>query len=121
MTFIDISPPIDSSIHVWPGDTPFAHSINLDMNAGANFTLSEIRTTVHVGAHADAPAHYVRDGLDIASRRLEYYIGRCVVIRVTVHRGERGIREPLDGKGRPAPRPPLRPRTISQPPKGKND
>ena len=82
MTLIDISPPIDSSIAVWPGDTPFTHTRNLDMAAGSNLTLSEIRTTVHVGAHADAPSHYIADGEDIASRKLDPYIGRCVVIDV---------------------------------------
>ena len=121
MTFIDISPPIDSSIHVWPGDTPFAHSINLDIKAGANITLSEIHTTVHVGAHADAPAHYVRDGMDIASRRLEFYIGRCVVLRVPVRRGERVIVEHLDGKVLSAPRVLLRTGTFPNPRKWNND
>ena len=121
MTFIDISPPIDSSIHVWPGDTPFMHSVNLDMNAGANITLSEIHTTVHVGAHADAPAHYVRDGMDIASRRLEFYIGRCVVLRVPVRRGERVIVEHLDGKVLSAPRVLLRTGTFPDPRKWNND
>ena len=121
MTFIDISPPIDSSIHVWPGDTPFAHSINLDMKAGANITLSEIHTTVHVGAHADAPAHYVRDGMDIASRRLEFYIGRCVVLRVPVRRGERVIVEHLEGKVLSAPRVLLRTGTFPNPRKWNND
>ena len=121
MTFIDISPPIDSSIQVWPGDTAFAHSINLDMKAGANITLSEIHTTVHVGAHADAPAHYVRDGMDIASRRLEFYIGRCVVLRVPVRRGERVIVEHLDGKVLSAPRVLLRTGTFPNPRKWNND
>ena len=121
MTLIDISPPIDSSIHVWPGDTPFMHSVNLDMNAGANITLSEIHTTVHVGAHADAPAHYVRDGMDIASRRLEFYIGRCVVLRVPVRRGERVIVEHLDGKVLSAPRVLLRTGTFPDPRKWNND
>jgi len=121
MTFIDISPPIDSSIRVWPGDTPFMHSINLDMKAGANITLSEIHTTVHVGAHADAPSHYVRDGMDIASRRLEYYIGRCVVLRVPVRRGERVIVEHLEGKVLSAPRVLLRTGTFPDPRKWNND
>jgi arylformamidase len=86
---IDISPLIDQHINVWPGDTPFAQTINLDMNAGANLTLSDMRTTVHVGAHADAPSHYVADGADIAERPLELYVGRCAVMGVDVKRGER--------------------------------
>jgi arylformamidase len=59
------------------------------MNAGANLTLSDIRTSLHVGAHADAPSHYLTDGADIAMRRLDLYLGRCIVVHVDVARGER--------------------------------
>ncbi|MGH9423477.1 MAG: cyclase family protein, partial [Thermoanaerobaculia bacterium] len=89
MTLIDISPLIDATINVWPGDTPFVRRINLDMNKGANLTLSDIRTSLHVGAHADAPSHYIANGPDIACRRLDLYLGRCVVVHVDVRRGKR--------------------------------
>jgi arylformamidase len=89
MSLIDISPLIDATINVWPGDTPFVQTINADMNTGANLTLSDIRTSLHVGAHADAPRHYVANGTDIASRRLDLYLGLCVVVYVDVARGER--------------------------------
>ena len=82
MRLIDISPVIDESIAVWPGDVPFQRTVSLDMSAGANLTLSDMRTTVHVGAHADAPSHYHASGEDIASRSLDYYIGACTVIHV---------------------------------------
>ena len=104
MTLIDISPPIDASIQVWPGDTPFAHTIHVDIAAGANITLSDIRTSVHVGAHADAPSHYSAKGCDIASRRLDLYVGRCVVLHVEVERGERIYPAHLAGKIVSAPR-----------------
>ena len=89
MTLIDISPLIDTAINVWPGDTPFVRTINADMKAGANMTLSDIRVSLHVGAHADAPSHYIADGPDIASRRLDLYLGQCVVVHLDVARGER--------------------------------
>ena len=101
---IDISPIVDSSINVWPGDTPFVQTINVDMNAGGNLTLSDIRTSVHVGAHADAPSHYTANGADIASRRLDFYLGRCVVIHVEVPRSQRITSEHLNGKVLSAPR-----------------
>jgi arylformamidase len=118
---IDISPVVDDSIHVWPGDTPFVHTVNTDMHAGANLTLSEIRTTVHVGAHADAPRHYVTDGVDIATRRLEYYIGRCVVLHIRVRRGERITPDHLNGKVVSAPRVLLRTGTFPDPRNWNND
>lgn len=86
---IDISPVIDASIRVWPGDTPFARTINLDMAQGSNYTLSDIRTSVHVGAHADAPSHYTTAGEDISTRRLDYYLGACNVFHIPDVRGRR--------------------------------
>ena len=118
---IDISPMVDDSIRVWPGDTPFVQTVNSDMHSGANLMLSDIRTTVHVGAHADAPSHYVRDGVDIASRKLDYYIGRCVVLHIRVRRGERITPEHLNGKVVSAPRVLLRTGTFPDPRNWNND
>ncbi|HLJ73144.1 MAG TPA: cyclase family protein [Thermoanaerobaculia bacterium] len=109
---IDISPVVDGSIGVWPGDTPFVHTVSLDMKSGANLSLSDIRTTVHVGAHADAPSHYAPNGCDIASRRLDYYIGRCVVLHIRVKRGDRITPDHLNGKVVSAPRVLLRTGTF---------
>jgi len=98
MTMIDISPLIDPSIAVWPGDTPYVRNVSLDMHDGANLTLSDIRTTVHVGAHADAPSHYSATGEDIASRNLHYYVGPCSVMHVPNARGRRIVPDDLAGK-----------------------
>ena len=118
---IDISPLVDESINVWPGDTPFVQTVNADMHTGANLTLSDIRTSVHVGAHADAPSHYVTDGIDIASRRLDYYIGRCVVLHIRVRRGESITPDHLNGKVVSAPRVLLRTGTFPDPRRWNND
>ena len=112
---IDISPLIDATLTVWPGDTPFVHTVNLDMNAGANLTLSDIRTTVHVGAHADAPSHYVAGGADIAARPLDFYLGRCAVVQVAVERGQRVTPEHIAGKTIGAPRVLFRTGTFPDP------
>ncbi|HEX3581705.1 MAG TPA: arylformamidase [Thermoanaerobaculia bacterium] len=98
MALIDISPPIDATIAVWPGDTPFAQTFKAQMSAGENLTLSDVRTTLHVGAHTDAASHYVPDGEDIASRSLDYYVGRCDVVHVNVARGERILPRHIEGK-----------------------
>lgn len=89
MPLIDISPLISSSIAVWPGDTPFRRVVNCSQADGANLELSEITTTVHVGAHTDAPSHYTHPGEDISQRGLERYYGPCQVITVEVARGDR--------------------------------
>ena len=89
MTLFDISPVVNARLRVWPGDTPPSREVLLDMKAGANITLSTLRATVHLGAHADAPSHYGADAPSIEVRRLDYYLGPCQVIRVVVPRATR--------------------------------
>jgi arylformamidase len=87
MEIIDISPRLDPSLAVWPGDSPLTREVLLDLARGDSVTLSTLRATVHLGAHADAPSHYGRDEADIASRSLQYYVGACEVMKVEVARG----------------------------------
>jgi arylformamidase len=112
MALIDISPPVDGLIGVWPGDTPYVQRFNSEIKDGANITLSEISTTVHVGAHTDAPSHYIEGGGDIASRRLDFYIGRCNVLHVAIERGRRIMPADLAGRHISAPRVLLRTGTF---------
>jgi arylformamidase len=85
----DITPRVTERLGVWPGDTAMSREVLCDMKKGANITLSTIRTTVHLGAHADGPNHYSRDGAGIGERKLEYYLGPCVLLETPVQRGER--------------------------------
>ena len=78
----DISPVITPEIAVFPGDTEFRNQVLLDMKKGDNLTLSSMTTTVHLGAHADAPSHYSRLGPSIAERDLSLYLGPAQVIEV---------------------------------------
>ncbi len=118
---IDISPLVDAAIVVWPGDTPYKLTRNLDIAEGANMTLSEIRTSVHVGAHADAPNHYLVGAEDIAGRKLDYYVGRCVVVHVEGVGGRRIVPDDIKGKSISAPRVLFRTRTFPDPQKWNND
>jgi arylformamidase len=83
----DISPPITPDLKVWPGDTPPGREVLLDMRKGDNVTLSTLRATAHLGAHADAPSHYDAEGESIGARSLHPYLGPCRVIGVDVGRG----------------------------------
>lgn len=86
---IDISPPITERIGVWPGDSPYRQEYLLRLDQGANLDLSTVHTTVHLGAHADAPSHYGRGAAGIGERSLQPYYGPCQVLRVSVARGQR--------------------------------
>ena len=85
----DITPVVTTALAVWPGDTPPSREVLADMARGDNLTLSTLRATVHLGAHADAPSHYGRDAASIDSRALDLYLGRCRVVRVHVAKGTR--------------------------------
>jgi arylformamidase len=89
MTLFDLSPRISPRIGVFPGDTPFRQRYLCRLDAGANLDLSTIESTVHLGAHADAPAHYQAGAPGIAARSLDFYLGPCEVLRVDVPRGGR--------------------------------
>lgn len=80
---IDITPTLSPRTAVWPGDVPLSRTVALAIDDGANIDLSSITTTVHVGAHTDAPSHYAKGGADIASRPLDLYLGPCQVVRVS--------------------------------------
>jgi arylformamidase len=117
---LDLSPVISSRIAVWPGDVPFREDFALRMAEGAHLELSSLTTTVHVGAHADAPSHYLLGGAGIGERPLERYYGPCQVMRVEVGRGERVGVEHLTGPVR-APRLLLRTGTFPDPERWNED
>jgi arylformamidase len=85
----DITPAVTAALAVWPGDTPPAREVLADLKRGDNITLSTLRATVHLGAHADAPSHYGRAAASIESRSLDLYLGRCRVVRIPAARGTR--------------------------------
>ncbi len=77
---IDISPPVGPDTPVWPGDVAYRRSTHWPMTDGSPVEVSHITTTAHLGAHADAPAHFVAGGEPIGSVALEPYLGPCRVI-----------------------------------------
>lgn len=91
---LDISPPVSERLAVWPGDTGFQREVLLDIKSGANLTLSSLRGTVHLGAHADAPSHYHRNGVSIDQVTLTPYLGPCYVL--TVQKPRNGLIDPTD-------------------------
>lgn len=88
-TIIDISPEISSKTAVFPGDTPFEQNFLLKIDSGHNIDLSTIKTTLHIGAHTDAPRHYHADGVSMAEQKLNYYLGPAQVIEVFVGKNQR--------------------------------
>src|SRR5205807_2173460 len=89
---------INPQMAVFPGDTPFQEEFLMDMKKGHNLTLSKIQTTVHLGAHTDAPNHYSKHGQSIEKRALNPYLGTAQVIEVHCKRGTRILTKDLSNK-----------------------
>jgi kynurenine 3-monooxygenase len=94
---IDLTPAITERLGVWPGDTPLSREILCDLAKGDPVTLSTIRATVHLGAHADGPNHYLPNGGGIGEQPLRHYLGPCVVMTANARRGARLVPADLAG------------------------
>ncbi len=86
---IDITAPVTADLAVWPGDNPPTREVLMDFTRGDHLALSTLRTTVHLGTHADAPSHTDAQGAAIEASDLSVYLGACQVVRVDVARGAR--------------------------------
>ena len=76
----DISPPVDASSPVFPGDTPYQQEWAAQIGPGCPVNVSAITLSPHVGAHADAPLHYDPQGRSVGQLDLTPFLGRCRVI-----------------------------------------
>ncbi|MDX9733234.1 MAG: cyclase family protein [Thermoanaerobaculia bacterium] len=77
----DLSPVLSPRIAVWPGDVPFSREVTTPPDGT---TFSSIRTTLHLGSHADAPLHMVAGAAAIDEVPLETWIGTCQVVEARV-------------------------------------
>jgi len=109
---MDISPLLSERLAVWPGDTPFGRVTSVEPGPRAGdepepawqIVVSSIQTTLHAGAHVDAPNHVGTGGVGIDRVPLGPYRGLCEVIRVRVPRGTAITASDLGGRRPRAPR-----------------
>lgn len=81
MKIIDISKKF-FSCNIYPGDPEPSFERISDMKQGAVYNGSVVNAGVHTGTHADAPLHFLSDGISIEKMPLDAYIGPCTVIQV---------------------------------------
>ena len=79
---LDITPLLTPDTAVWPGDTPLSREVLMELDRGDSVTLSTLRSTVPLGAHADAPSHYGQGGRSIEAQPLELYVGPCQLMQI---------------------------------------
>ena len=84
---IDISPLVSERICVWPGDAPYSRTASASREAGDSVSLSALRTTLHLGAHLDAPSHCTADAPGIDAMELGTCYGDCQVVAVAKRSG----------------------------------
>lgn len=95
--YYDISPEVSERIGVFPEDTPFSHQVVLDFPGGGNLLLSRMVSTLHLGAHADAPTTTIAAERPLPS-------GRFTTIAAPA-RGSRSARRRAEEFLRDYPRP----------------
>ena len=89
MIRFDISPPLSPATAVWPGSRPLEREVEKALEQGDGYDLSNVISTVHIGAHADAPSHFGPGRQTIDAVDPDRYLGPCLVIRADV--GRRGL------------------------------
>jgi arylformamidase len=101
---IDISPTVGADTAVFPGDIGFRREVSADTDRGHHLTLSSMETTVHIGAHTDAPNHFAAGAKGIDEVSLRKYSGACQVVSVRKDPGTCITVSDLDGVDLRAPR-----------------
>lgn len=82
MSIHDISIAIGEGTPEWPGDTPYSCRWTWGIARGDSVNVSEIRSSPHVGTHADAPLHVRDDWPASHELPLEPFLGRARVLSV---------------------------------------
>ena len=76
----DISPPVNASSPVFPGDTTYHQRWSATLGPGCPVNVSAVTLSPHTGAHADAPLHYDAQGVAVGWLGLAPFLGPCRVI-----------------------------------------
>jgi len=82
MKLLDVTVPLDSSLPVYPGNTPFTLEPTKRIATGGSSNVSTLHLSTHAGTHVDAPRHYFDDGAGVDALAIELLCGRVRVLNV---------------------------------------
>lgn len=84
-SWIDVSIPINNSMHTWPGDPPTFISMHAGLAKGEVCNVSALQMSSHCGTHMDSPAHFLANAPTMDDIPWEAVVGlaRLVEIRDT--------------------------------------
>src|SRR5437762_2543672 len=80
MKLIDVTVPLDASLPIYPGNTPFTMEAVKRIARGDSSNVSTIHMSAHSGTHVDAPRHYYDDAPGVDALPLELMLGRGAII-----------------------------------------
>ncbi|MCL2542068.1 MAG: arylformamidase [Nocardioidaceae bacterium] len=89
----DISPTVGASSPVFPGDRHVSSEWTFRIDADCPVNVAALTLSPHVGAHADAPLHFVAGGTTAAELPLDAYLGPCRVVHALAVGGVVGWRD----------------------------
>ena len=84
-TLFDITRPVQTSLAVWPGDTPYEFRLTWKQSEGASVNVGSVTMSVHTGTHADAPFHFDSGAPAVADLPLAPFLGPAIVLDVRGH------------------------------------
>lgn len=85
MQIYDVSVPLSSSTHTYPGDPGIDITQWSSMAEGNPANVSFLHFGAHSGTHVDAPAHFIEGGTRVESLPLQSLIGEAQVIELPHH------------------------------------
>jgi arylformamidase len=98
--WIDISRSLHEGMEVFPGDSEFQYSKELDMNKGSTVNTGVFKMNTHTGTHLDAPYHYDIYGKKINELDINEVCGKAEVFDLTGLEAvaEECIKEKISGR-----------------------
>ncbi len=79
MKYIDLSHTFTSSMPVYPGN-PKSQLKQVAFIGKDECTLFEVKTSMHIGTHVDAPSHMLENGKGLHEYPIEHFFGNGVLI-----------------------------------------
>jgi arylformamidase len=87
MKLIDVTVPLDASLPVYPGNTPFTLEAIKQISRGDSSNVSTLHMSAHSGTHVDAPRHFFDDKPGAEALPLELMLGRTRVVEISSRSG----------------------------------
>ena len=81
-SWIDISVPINNTMHGWPGNPPTFISMHIGTAKGDVCNVSAMALSSHAGTHMDSPFHFLHGAKTMDDLPWDAVIGECRVVEI---------------------------------------